>query len=46
MSGNKFATYWYTQKQWWYLKDGEFHIKEDAPDNVKDSFKLWQNIAE
>lgn len=34
----KVDLFWMSNPAWWYVEDLTYHIKEDAPEEAKDSF--------
>jgi len=38
--------YWLTNPNWWYIKDMEYYIREDAPKEAKESFARYQEQLE
>lgn len=34
----KLDMYWMSNKEWYFIKDMTFHIKDDAPEEAKKSF--------
>lgn len=37
----KYDTYWESNKDWYYVKDGRFIVREDAPKEAQDSYKHY-----
>jgi len=38
--------YWKKNSDWWYIKDMEFYMKEDAPQEAKESYERYQKQRE
>jgi len=34
----KYDTFWESNDEWYYVKDGKFIIRDDAPQETKDSY--------
>ena len=37
----KVDMYWMSNRDWWFFQDGNYHIKDDAPDEAKVSFERY-----
>ena len=37
----KIDLYWKTNPDWWYVKNLEFHLREDAPKEAKESYERY-----
>lgn len=48
MNTNREMMYWFRNDDWYKCDDQteEFSIRDDAPDRVKRSFKMWQEFVE
>lgn len=46
MTANKESLYWKTNKEWYFVNEkGEFELKDNVPQKVKESFKLYKGIV-
>ena len=37
----KYDMYWESNEEWYYVKDGKFIVRDDAPEEAKESYKHY-----